>query len=243
MAIHVFERTGLALLTLLVLSACTQSDAGRITYRGKGLPKQAEAVSSEPPAASSTPDDIIRARIIADILYEARLAYEDNRLTQPSGDNAYDRYREVLDYDPGNAVALEGIRELVRRYILLADNAMAIGQFDSAGEMLTRAAEIDGISGELEAARRRLTEARQAKLDFYALDPEGLRARSLEIMVRLGEIGRVVQNKKATFLITARTDDEGRWIYKVMREAVGGYRLRGNIALGSQPGIQINASP
>ncbi len=60
------------------------------------------------------------------------------------------------------------------------------------------------------------------------------------MMSQLGTIGELVRNYDATFLITARSDSEARWIYQVMREAVGGYRLRGNITLGSQPTIQVN---
>ncbi len=37
-------------------------------------------------------------------------------------------------------------------------------------------------------------------------------------MVKLGEIGQHIRNLEATFLINARTDEEGRWIYKIMRK-------------------------
>ena len=34
-------------------------------------------------------------------------------------------------------------------------------------------------------------------------------------------------------MIIARTDVEGRWVYQKMREAAPGYRVRGDIKLGS----------
>ena len=71
------------------------------------------------------------------------------------------------------------------------------------------------------------------------MDDEALTERSLQTMVKLGEIGQHIRNLEATFLINARTDEEGRWIYKIMREAVGGYRLRGNIGIAEQPSIQV----
>jgi hypothetical protein len=49
-----------------------------------------------------------------------------------------------------------------------------------------------------------------------------------------------LQASEATFLIRARTDEEGRWIYKTMRDAVGGYRLRGNIDVSGTPAIVVS---
>ena len=58
-------------------------------------------------------------------------------------------------------------------------------------------------------------------------------------MSRLAEIAQFIQRNEATFLINAPSDEEGRWIYKVMREAVGGYRLRGNIDISAIPNILV----
>lgn len=180
-----------------------------------------------------------RTMLLADILYAARTAYEDNRLMSPAGDNAYDRFIEVLQLDPGNEVAMQGIRDIVQRYIDLADAATALGKFTEAGGLLARAASLDPEQSGLAAARARLESARRNKIDTYELDPEGLRSQSLEMMTRLGDIAQQIMRNEATFLINARSDDEGRWIYKVMREAVGGYRLRGNIDISGTPTILV----
>src|SRR5690606_14676305 len=161
----------------------------------------------------------------------------------PAGDNALDRYRQVLQLDPGNAVALEGIEAIVLRYVDLADAAMRQGQYDQAETLLGRAASLNPARAELLAARERLTVARQTKVQRFDLDPKGLEGESLEVMVQLAEIARQIQRNESTFLINARTDAEGRWIYKVMREAVGGYRLRGNIDISSTPGILVMQPP
>jgi signal recognition particle GTPase len=92
---------------------------------------------------------------------------------------------------------------------------------------------------ELDAAHARLAAARENQVETFALDPEGLRAQSLEMMSTLSEIAQHIRTREAVFLINARTDDEGRWIYKVMREAVGGYRLRGNIDIAGTPNIVV----
>jgi hypothetical protein len=72
------------------------------------------------------------------------------------------------------------------------------------------------------------------------LDPAELTRKSLTILNQLSEIGQSIFSRDARFLITARNDEEGRGIYSTMRDALGGERLRGNIAIGSTPGIQVS---
>lgn len=182
--------------------------------------------------------EVIRTMVIADILYEASKALEDNRLMVGRG-NAYDLFNEVLDIAPDNEVAQTGISEIVERYIELARNAIRVGQFDQAATYLDRAAMIEPQHAALEQTRQSLQTARDQQGEFFALDEQQLRNRSLELMVELGEIGQYLKENELMFLITARTDEEARWIYRVMRESVGGSRLRGNVALGDQPGIRV----
>lgn len=226
----------LFLFTLLaVLASCGTQQGGRVVYAPEDPDTSPPADSGQQPDS----DPLVRQRILADMLYEARLAYEDNRLTSPPGDNAYDRFREVLDIAPDNDVARQGMRDIVTRYVELADAAIKVGQYDNAESYLDRAERIDDDREVVDDARRRLARAREIKMDVFALDAMDLDARNLDIMVELGEIGQIIRDREATFLINARTDEEGRWIYKVMREAVGGYRLRGNIAVDNEPSIQV----
>lgn len=225
---------GFPLLLLALLLGGCQSSERRTVYRSPE-PELAPA----PAPAPVTSEAIRRARILADMLYEARLAYEDNRLMSPAGNNAYDRFREVLSIEPGNAVAQQGIVDIVLRYIELADVEINQGEYDNAASLLARGAGILPERPELADARARLAAARVNKIESHALDTEGLSSQSLEMMTRLAEIAQDIRDREATFLINARTDDEGRWIYKVMREAVGGYRLRGNIGISGTPAILV----
>lgn len=216
---------------LLVLGGC-QGNARRTVYRPVPVESQPEA----PPVRS---DELRRARLLADMLYEARTAYENNQLMTPSGSSAYDRYREVLSFEPENAVALQGLVDIVLRYIELADIEITQGEYDNAASLLQRGASILPGRPELGEARARLAVARETEVETHLLDPDGLRSQSLEIMTELAEIAESIRSREATFLINARTDDEGRWIYKIMREAVGGYRLRGNIGVSGTPAVLI----
>jgi hypothetical protein len=223
-----------AFFLILLLASCASNDSDPVVY-APGVPEVPQ--TEEGPLSNDDP--FIRQRIMADMLYEARLAYDDNRLMSPAGNNAYDGFRAVLDFDPENVVALQGIKDIVIRYVALADEAIQSRQYDNAESLLNRAALIDQTEATIADAHQRLEVARQIRMQVFALDEQGLSERSLELMAELGEIGQFIRDREATFLIYARTDEEGRWVYRIMREAVGGYRLRGDIAVDSNPSIQV----
>jgi hypothetical protein len=217
----------------LVLGGCENTKRPTVYHP----PVVVEPEPEPPPPIDS--DELRRARLMADMLYDARIAYENNQLMTPSGRSAYDRYREVLSFDPENAVAKQGLVDIVLRYVELANIEMAQGEYDNAASLLQRGTSILPDRPELADARSRLAVARQTKIENHPLDPDGLRNQSLEMMNELARIAQSIREREATFLINARTDDEGRWIYKVMREAVGGYRLRGNIGVSGTPAVLI----
>jgi hypothetical protein len=223
----------------LLLQACATTDLSFPTQETTSSSEQ-ESIVIEQTRTGRISDPILRARILADMLFEASMAFDDNRLMLPAGDNAYDRYLEVLSFDPNNQIALQGLEDIVERYLVMANQAIQIGQFDDAEDYLVRAEIINPCKQDIIEARRVLALESRVTRDYFALDPEELAAQSLIMMSQLGTIGELVRNYDATFLITARSDSEARWIYQVMRDAVGGYRLRGNITLGSQPAIQVN---
>jgi len=223
------------LLCIFMLVSCASTESETIVYSGSEVEEQ--AVPAEESLSSNDP--FVRQRILADMLYEARVAYEDNRLMSPAGNNAYAGFRAVLDFEPDNDVALQGMRDIVQRYVELADAAIKIGQYENAESYLERGASLGVNSGVVRDAQRQLEQAREIKMSIFPLDSDGLAEQRLETMVKLGEIGQYIRDIEATFLINARTDEEGRWIYKIMREAVGGYRLRGNIGVANEPSIQV----
>lgn len=229
----------LIVVCALLLQACATTELSLPSQESTAGIEQENSVIEET-ATGRISDPILRRRILADMLFEASIALDDYRLMLPAGDNAYDKYIEVLSFDPDNQIALQGIEDIIDRYVVMANQAIQIGQFDSAEEYLARAESINPGKQNIIEARRFLARESRVSRDYFALDPEELAAQSLTIMSQLGTIGELVRNYDATFLITARSDAEARWIYQIMREAVGGYRLRGNITLGAQPTIQVN---
>jgi hypothetical protein len=225
-------------VVLLLVAGCAGNQGGEVVYPGNTTPEQQAVVSGEevaPPLSAS----YLRQRVLADMLYEAKLAFEDNRLMSPPGNNAYDIYLQVLEVDEGNAVAVAGIRDIALRYIELSDDAIARHQYDEAESFLRRSTQLMPDTEALVQARSRLSKARENRITTFALDPNELRLRNEEVVAKLGDIAREILDMEAVFMINARTDEEGRWIYQTMRDAVNGFRLRGNINISGSPSVMV----
>lgn len=223
----------LSLFLLMSLYSCSGC-----SFRPESKPEPTQTVPVEQEFYTSE-EEAVRGRVIADILYKAKMALDDDRLMEPASSSAYKYYFDALAIDQDNEVALAGLEEIASRYIGKANSAIQTRQLERAEYYLDRSAIINNDNEPLRQARQALEIAKSQNVNEYQLDPDALSARNLDIMVQLGEIAELLQEESATFLITARTDEEGRWIYRTMREAVGG-RLRGNIALGDRPNIQVN---
>ena len=67
------------------------------------------------------------------------------RLTTPAGDNAFERYQQVLIMEPDNENAARGLEVIVIRYVTLANTALSNGELDKAKRYLDSAS---GVSPE-----------------------------------------------------------------------------------------------
>ncbi len=81
----------------------------------------------------------------AKILELLKLAERDlfsNRLTTPEGNNALERYREVLFKDANNKQAKNGIEKVVKKYVAWGERALRRNNIDSAEIYLDKARDI-----------------------------------------------------------------------------------------------------
>lgn len=115
-------------------------------------------VPDEPvvPASRDAGDDPV-----ATLLEDAGEALAANRLTTPPGSDALGLYEQVLNREPGNEEAREGLRQIVLRYLSLSGDALASGDPDRSAVFLMRATEVASshevngdLSDSLDAARR-----------------------------------------------------------------------------------------
>lgn len=178
-------------------------------------------------------------RLIADLLFEGLQALDDDRLLTPVDDNAHARFKRVLAYEPNNKLALEGLESIVLRYVELAEVATRQGLFEQAETFLDRARFVDARHPAITRAEQALTAEQESGDLFFDLEASQIAARSEAVQHKLADIARQAQQHEAFFLITAPSDEQARWMFSVMREAVDGYRLRGNIELASRYSIRL----
>ena len=126
----------------------------------------------------------------------------------------------------------------------------AFGQVDS---LLNTADEIspgNPLSKEVRGQLRR--EQQRARQDVtldgpgaqtVALPASELSARSDAVVQMLTSVAQRIREHQLRVVIVARTDSEGRWVYSQLRQAVPGYRVRGDIKLGNPPRLLLQKSP
>lgn len=94
---------------------------------------------------------------VAVLIERADAALADGRIEGPGGAGAL--YAQVLQADPGNAVAAHGIDKVTAVYGKRIQQAIVDGQLDAARRMVDAIAAVAADSGDLPALRARLAEA------------------------------------------------------------------------------------
>lgn len=220
------------------LAACQAPDS-RVVYVPQE-PEPEESVQVEAPLSAIVMDDAERhRRYVADILFDGMRALRADRLMTPPEDSAFHYFNRALALEPGNAIALEGLQDILLRYLQLADTASRQGQFDNAEGFLRRAAQVDQTHAGIATSRQTLQRERERTHSVHVLNARELRARQPAISAQLRELASTVARVDAFVLITAPNDEMGRWIYAQLQEALGDYRVRGDIEIGEQPTVRL----
>lgn len=123
-----------------------------------------EPANTEPTTPTELPSPVqqpAQDTRVADALTAAQAAVAANRLTRPADDNALLHYRRVLDLDPGNAQAMQGIQSVARSLANLAQTALATGDLDLAEQHLARAASISPDLPAIAQTREQIDRRRQ----------------------------------------------------------------------------------
>lgn len=212
---------------ILMLASCES-----LTVRGTTEP-------SERPAEIPTQViDPATQKKINQLLDEAYLAYENDRLTTPLDDNAYYRYLRVFSMDPANRFAEQGLTEIVEKYLAWAIDSAELQHFRSAVDYLNKARSIDETHPNISAVERQILDRRSATHEIYHLETDALDSRHSDLITQLHTIARMVELKQATVVITARNDPEGRWIYQQLNDATG-TRVHATFETGRRPSIHL----
>ncbi|ALO47012.1 hypothetical protein [Pseudohongiella spirulinae] len=178
-------------------------------------------------------------RYVADILYNGLRALRADRLMTPPEDSAFHYFNRALALDPGNTVAEDGLQDILQRYLQLADTASWQGQFDNAELFLRRAAEVDDQHPGIQVARDKLQLERQRTHSVYRIDSRGLRSRHEDVVRQLQDVAAVLAANDIFVLITAPSDETGRWIYAQLQDALSDQRVRADIEIGEQASVRL----
>ncbi len=115
------------------------------------------------PDGSSNVIDNTTAQRINALLSAARSNISELKLTSPLGNNAYEKYQTVLNLDPQNPEALNGLDKIVDEYIRLMDNALRKNDIVNARIYLQKGRNINPQHYGIADAERRLNNAVAAR--------------------------------------------------------------------------------
>jgi serine/threonine-protein kinase PpkA len=147
--------------------------------------RQIEAVAAIDPAHLGLPDArgrLAESRAQRQSGVDAELDAADallrqGRLTAPASDNARRRFVAVLEKDPGNARAKDGLRRIASSLIGQAQRQMADFEFARAAALIDDAQAVDASAPGLAAARSKLRELERKREQVAAPDPSSTATR------------------------------------------------------------------
>lgn len=189
-----------------------------------------------------------KAVVFDRLIQEAEKAVLEGRLTTPANNNALDKLRAAGLVRPDDPRVQAGVQAIVDSYEKLVAEALHTGNLEQAGKLLRRLLLVAPKHERAADFRQQIAEARAARPEQTSVpDPQGrvwlspsaLRARGEPITAVLQALAEEVQRSDWSIHIYARTDEEGRWIYKTLKEAVPGYRIRGDIRISATPYVQL----
>lgn len=235
----VVGRLGLLVVMAFSLSGCQTP----FWMNQKKAPAPAPAPVVKQPQVITKEQQVVKMLIL-----NGEYTLSQDQLLTPKNDNAYDYFRAALKLDPNNQRAKGGLQGIVMRYVDLARQAAARGNYSQATTMLNNARIVDPTNLLIKEVSSALTE--QIKFappvepyrggaNEFLLDASLLGKDDPRILAKLTEIAQKLKSTNSLAMIIARTDVEGRWIYQKMRDAVPGYRVRGDIKLGSPARVQL----
>ncbi|MCB1915655.1 MAG: protein kinase [Rhodocyclaceae bacterium] len=169
------------------------ADAQQVVSARKQL-DTAELVANQKLAAERARADRIRQ-----LLSQAEAAQAAGRIAPPTTDNAADALRAVLELEPGNADARQGLQRIAHDLLTKAREATSAGRFAQARNQLQAAAEIDPATPGLDTSRAQLAQAEQAEQQRLA-EERARQARIDELLasakaaLRAGRLGPPVRD-------------------------------------------------
>lgn len=98
-------------------------------------------------------DDDQAEKVVGALRWLATHSLNEFRLAAPAQDNAYYYYSRLLQMNPNDKLALDGILEIARRYSILAERDVADGNYERARSYITLGLRIEPANESLRVLR------------------------------------------------------------------------------------------
>jgi len=166
--------TAIIFLVLLVLAILSDDEKQKSVVEPEAtdsLTGDQVIGAPEEPFISDVPaekDEVIsdvqsQSQIISDLLDGARSNIGELKLTSPLGNNAYEKYQTVLNLEPNNPEAMNGMDRIIDEYIDLMDFALGKNDIPRARNYLRKGMNINSEHYGVADAERRLNAAVEAR--------------------------------------------------------------------------------
>jgi hypothetical protein len=188
---------------------------------------QAPPIPETPPAEIKKIDPVV----LHNLLDTADAAIAQGHLTFPQGNNAYDIYQRILALEPGQQDAVRGLENLVEEYVALAIQALERNQPATARSMLARARLIVPDHASIEPTEAQIRLLTQAQRKSLKLAQNKLNKPESAVGRELQALAQVAQNTDCRFIISAKNDAQGRWIYQQLAKGATQTRIRAQIRI------------
>jgi len=186
-------------------------------------------------------------------LGQAERALAKNRLTQPAYDNAYDKFSAALLLAPKNAQAQNGLNTVQMQLVGIAREHLAQGHLSKADAQYQKVLGLfpnaplvgelsDNIRAAKAAIQSRLAKARRtahSDPNRYLIPVKHIRSEADDAKQWFTKMAQAIKASDSSIFIHARSDSEGRWVYKALRSSVDNYLIRGDIRIGDPPAIEL----
>lgn len=194
---------------------------------------QPEPVHPEKVETTET-EDVVVPRLLA----EAGIAFEDDRLTTPREESAYQRYLDVLALDPSNQEARLGINRIIEQYLSWALSQADLGHYSRARTYVARAQDIDGVHPNIGPVLKSIAEKENAVETRFELDPDDVADRRVSKLM-LRHIARRITAETTFVTIQAPDDASGRWLYQQLNNRVD-FRIPARFKPAGLPAIVLS---
>lgn len=128
---------------------------------------------------------------VQQLLAQGTERWKDYNFTTPEGAAALDSYRQVLQIQPSNAAALQGVERIVAYYDSRAESAIAGGDWTRAESMIQGLQRVGSQRPEVGRLQAQMAEAKQQAAQPWFKEMQTIKAGSFTMGSPTSETGRV----------------------------------------------------